>query len=413
MWCAPSAATRGRVGIVGHVGVGHVYSHSDFMQDDSGGFATLLTLLRQACPCDITVSAVSLPDPYTVCVETVGGGVGIGRATHPFTPSELRLMRFAEGKCSTSPQGLATQCLGRVCGHGAGRHSTAFTLALSRALADTLRATWPMPLEQAPEDIPGCCGEYLGGVLDIDGLACAWLLTINAAEGGIGPNEDGEGCVPIGNKGLVMQRLGLDTCPIIVLESKVIAPALSSKLSENTLFVRWNDSVDNPVVGHCLSRACQQEGCTACVLPHAYARSQTDMAQAARTLGQRISALGDAYAKAATSAEKVKIMATLSDICARDSGGTIFMSNAIHALVGNGGLWPGLGAVLSLLAAPQQQPHGEIYFTEEELLRQARVVAHACRLLGEEYEAAMRYVTARRRSYSPDELLQWATPSDA
>ena len=39
---------RGAFGVVGHVGVGHVHSHSGFVQDDSVGFAVAAGLLQRA-----------------------------------------------------------------------------------------------------------------------------------------------------------------------------------------------------------------------------------------------------------------------------------------------------------------------------------------------------------------------------
>ena len=91
----PSACQKGMIGIAGHVGVGHAFSHSGFFQEDSGGFAVLLTLLGRACPLDIEIASVEVLDGEHVVVTTRGGGTGSAWALHGFTPYEERLMQRA------------------------------------------------------------------------------------------------------------------------------------------------------------------------------------------------------------------------------------------------------------------------------------------------------------------------------
>lgn len=42
-----SKTSIGKIGICGHIGVGHTYSHSGFVQDDGAGFAVVATLLKK------------------------------------------------------------------------------------------------------------------------------------------------------------------------------------------------------------------------------------------------------------------------------------------------------------------------------------------------------------------------------
>ncbi|MEI3478888.1 MAG: hypothetical protein V8Q84_06985 [Bilophila sp.] len=168
-------------------------------------------------------------------------------------------MQRAVGQRCAAPQTLASLVFGRVYGQGAGTQACAFCLAAAKAMLDTVRA-WPCALVSAPEDMPNCCGEYLGGVVEIDGVPVSWLLTINATCGGIGPNEDAEGCVPIGNKAQIVGALDMDTVPLLVLEGKAYAPALEPPLAHNALFVRWNGEYDNPVCGQCYERAARESG---------------------------------------------------------------------------------------------------------------------------------------------------------
>ena len=41
---------KGILGISGHAGVGHVHSHSGFVQDDSAGLAVAALILKKALP---------------------------------------------------------------------------------------------------------------------------------------------------------------------------------------------------------------------------------------------------------------------------------------------------------------------------------------------------------------------------
>lgn len=54
----PSEALKGQVGIAGHAGIGHAFSHSGFFQEDSGGLAVLITLLERAWPMNMTIASV-------------------------------------------------------------------------------------------------------------------------------------------------------------------------------------------------------------------------------------------------------------------------------------------------------------------------------------------------------------------
>ena len=45
-----SEQQKGILGVSGHVGVGHVHSHSGFVQDDSAGLAVAARILKQALP---------------------------------------------------------------------------------------------------------------------------------------------------------------------------------------------------------------------------------------------------------------------------------------------------------------------------------------------------------------------------
>lgn len=401
----PSACAKGMIGIAGHVGVGHAFSHSGFFQEDSGGFAVLLTLLGRACPLDIEIASVAVMGGEHVVVTTKGGGTGSAWALHGFTPYEERMMQRAVGERCAAPQTLASRIYGRVYGQGAGTQACAFSLAVAKAMLDTVRARWPCRLVSAPEDMPNSCGEYLGGVVEADGVPLSWLLTINATCGGIGPNEDAEGCVPIGNKAEVMRALGLDGIPLLILEGKAYAPAMEPPLKRNALFVRWNHEYDNPVAGQCYARAAEESGYPVLVQSDTYPRMGTSLADETRRLGQRICSLGEAYGKAGTSSEKIELMAELATLCSHDAGGSIFMSDAVHRYAGNGGLWPGLGAMLSLIVTEDEAVAWKsLRLTEKELEMLTDVLLKAAGYLYERREEALAFVRERRPRISGEDL---------
>ena len=406
MGIAPCHEAQGRIGIAGHAGIGHAFSHSGFFQEDSGGFAVLLTLLEQACPMDISIASVEPGPSGEVTVRTTGGGCGTASARYGFTPYEWDMMAHAAGMRCAAPQTLASRIYGRVYGQGAAPQAAAFSLAAAKAMLDTVHRHWPGPVVRMPDDIPGSCGEFLGGTVQIKGIPVSWLMTINASEGGSGPNEDAEGCVPIGNKGRLMRLLGMDAMPLIVLEGKAFVPAMDPPLEHEALFVRWNKDYDNPVAGRCVALASRESGLPVLVLDDTYPRDPSFLPGEAQKLAQKIISIGQEYARARTSARRSALIADLAALCSHDAGGSIFMSDSVHRLVGNGGLWPGLGAMLSM-AVPREEAEAwkTLRFTDEELDLLAAVLKRAAILLDGRRDEALAYVLERRPPLTPDALL--------
>ena len=405
MKICPSQKTSGRIGIAGHAGIGHAFSHSGFFQEDSGGFAVLLTLLTKAFHMDISITSAELDESGRIVVRTAGGGCGCAEAKDGFTPYEADMMARAAGIRCAAPQTLASRIYGRVYGQGASAQASAFSLAAAKAMMDTVRKRWPGPVLWAPDNLPGSCGEFLGGTIEIEGIPVSWMMTINASEGGSGPNEDSEGCVPIGNKGRLMSMLGMDAMPLLVLEGKAFVPAQKPPLEENALFVRWNSEFDNPVSGQCLAQAARESGKPTLVLDNTYSRDPGFLPGEAEKLAQQIIAIGQEYANARTSSRRVALIAELATLCSHDAGGSIFMSDSVHRLVGNGGLWPGLGAMLSVAVSSEEANA----WTDDELDLLVSVLVRAAVLLDEHRTEASAYVFQRKPSVSSDALLKSAS----
>lgn len=406
----PSSAANVRFGIAGHAGIAHAFSHSGFVQEDSGGFALLLALLDRACPLAVDIASVKVTDGMRVQVTTAGGGMGEAWARRGITPFEEQLMRACIGTRSFAPQTTATKVFGRIYGQGVMEPAAAFSLAVAKALADTVRKTWPHKTFSAPENLPGACGEFLGGGLRIHDAEACWLLSINASEGGIGPIEDAEGCVPVGNKGILMQSLGMDRIPIIMLEGKSYIPQLGEQLQDTTLLARWNRDYDNPVVGECCAKAVESSGWPFMVMDDTYPRMDGALEKSTRVTGEALASLGKAYAEASAADRKIAIAAEVARMAAEDLGGSIFMSNAIHQYAGNGGMWPGYGAMLSWTMDKQSIDRWRIPVMEEEdLERGLSVLLEAARLLIPRCEEAMHVLRRRKPELSPEQINAMAS----
>jgi hypothetical protein len=344
-----STRTKGILGITGHAGAGHVHSHSGFVQDDSAGFAVIACLLRRAFPVCTTISSVEADiETGTVIVKTQDGGAGVATARRGITPYEATLARLAIGLDAVYSQSAAFTAFGRIYGQGCLELPVALQTATCLAVINTFEKRYPGLLLYCPEGMEGKVGRCIGAVIEIDSIPVSVMGILNANEGGIGPDEDLEGNVMLGEKGKVMKTLGLDSLPTVILESKAYVPAVSKGQQENMFWVRINGEVDNRFVYDALVEGATTAGIPFIASDTAYPRGTGEMATATRTLGLQIAKLGENLATAESSREKVKIIAELAVLVSEDAGGITFMSPKLHDLVGGGGLMPGSSAVLSM-----------------------------------------------------------------
>lgn len=340
----------GVIGIIGHVGVGHVHSHMGFVQDDSGGFAVATSLLKRALPVNSHIRAVECDIARgAVTVVTEDGGTGTAASRRGLTPSEAALMRAAVGKDAVFTQSIAVSSFGRMYSQGVTETPVAFQTAIARALVDTFVRKYPESVHVVPEDLPGTAGRVLGTVVEIEGIPVSLLAVVNAGEGGLGPNEDLEGNVALGAKRELMRSLSLPSLPTIVIEGKMFVPKVSETVETNTFWIRAQEEVDNTTVAACLAQAARELG-----LPFLYSKdvlpqSRDALRRATAALGRRIVEIGEKLQKAELAKDKVALIAELAVIVSQDAGGITFMSNPLHEVVRGAGLVPGTSAVLSLL----------------------------------------------------------------
>ncbi len=339
---------HGKVGLAGHIGVSHVNSHSGFVQEDGAGFSVVASVLNAAASIDLRISHIDANlKNNSVNIRLNSGGKGVAFAHSGITPAEKSLMKNAVGKSAVWPQTLATEIFGRVIGQGVLEVPSAFIAATSLAVVNSFLLHYPDQFIYAPDDMPLSVGCTIGTVLMINKTPVSTLMTINAGEGGIGPNEDSEGNVPIGNKRKLMEQLNLNRLPTIIVESKAFVPAWKDQIKETSLVVRANDIYDNTVVRECLVKSAKALGYPVFTPENPYPRNQGSLYNTQKVIAGQIVDLGKRLARAKTAKEKNLIAAKLASIIKNDLGGVTFMSNEVNDIFDHGGLLPGTAAVLS------------------------------------------------------------------
>ena len=378
-----SIEKSGKVGLAGHIGVSHAHSHSGFVQEDGAGFAVLGKIFHLAAPVDLRIAQIEVAvEQGRISVTLEGGGSGTAVARCGITPSEEALMQASVGENGLCPQTLATTIFGRVHGQGILEIPATFITALARAVVATFLARHPERFQFFEEDTPQSCGCFLGTVLQINGVPVSAILTVNAGLGGLGPNEDTEGNVPIGNKGRLMRILGMEALPTILVEAKAYVPFWKDAIGKTTLIVRANQEHDNSVVGECLVAAAEILGYPVYLPPNPYPRRSGSLMQETQEISQRLIDLGNSLAKAGNCGEKNAIAGELSSLVKYDLGGVVFMSNGVNDIVAHGGLLPGTAAVLSSAVSTEYISHHQIpLLSENDLEMYVQTVVEAIRIL--------------------------------
>jgi len=236
-------------------------------------------------------------------------------------------------------------------GQGVLEVPVAFQTAAALSVIDTFEKKYPNRFINGIEDIPGNVGKILGTVVEINDVPVSVLALVNATEGGIGPIEDLEGNVMMGDKGRGMKKIGLGTVPTIILECKAFVPKICDTLDQEILWIRANGEIDNRIVFDSLVRGAEDANRPCRQNIDAYPRGKNEMAMATQKLGERIAELGHSLSRSRTAAEKVNVIAELSVLISQDAGGVSFMTNDLHDRVGGGGIMPGTSAVLSMLTS--------------------------------------------------------------
>lgn len=381
---------KGKIGICGHIGVGHTHSHSGFVQDDGAGLAVAATILKQALPINtIIISAKADIINSLITIKTKDGGVGQAWVRRGITPWESDMINNVEGMDSIYSQEIVLKTFGTIYGQGAMEVAVSLQAAISLALLDTFKTNYPDNIIIVDEDTPLNIGKILGTVIDIDGLPISLMLTINASLGGIGPTEDLEGNIMLGKKGKLMEELGLDKIPTIIIESKNYVPGACDSLEEDTFLIRANRDSDNMVVAKALMDSAMELGIN---FNHSFdilERDIEDFANSSMSLGQEIVNYGEKFKKAERSHEKVKIISELASLVREDAGGVTFMSNNLQKNVASAGMMKGTSAVISLQVPEEYIGHYKIPFiVERDINDYLRIIYNALPKLYDEIDLA-------------------------
>jgi hypothetical protein len=384
-------------GVTGHAGVGHIHSHLGFVQDDSAGFAVVAELLKGAYPVETSIlSAEANIKTDEVIVRTRGGGTGRATARRGITPYEAELLRRADGLDSVYSQSTAFRVFGRIYGQGVLEVPVAFQASCCLAVMDTFQKAYPKEMVYGREDLTGNIGGFIGARMRIQDVPASVMAVVNASEGGLGPAEDMEGNIMLGEKRRVMERLGLDRLPTIVLESKAYVPAVCKGSGHERFWIRCNGQVDNTEVYDALCVAAESVGLPYLKSDTAYPRNMGEMSAATRALGNRIAEIGKELASEPTAARKVTLVAELAEVVSQDAGGVTFMSNDLHDIVAGGGIMPGTAAVLSMLVSEPYIRDWKIpFFTPQDAENYIRVVHEAATTLFSSADAAQRQLASR------------------
>jgi len=345
-----SDKNHGEFAIVGHAGVGHVHSHSSFVQDDSAGFAVVASIMREAFKVDTRIKYVN-GDTATgiITVETYGGGIGKSYSRRGLTPYEIELLNRAVDEDGIYTQTTAIKTFGRMYGQGVMETPVALQGAIALAVLDSFYKKSPDNVYITTQEYEGCIDKMAATVLDIDGISVSLLLNINGSVGGIGPNEDNEGNTSFGQKGEIMKMLGMDKIPNIIVESKSYIPEMAKKIDSNTFLFRAQDEIDNLSVAEALVDAAEYKNIPYILMTDSLPLVKGQLQGATINLAEKIVKLGEGLKVADTSADKVSIIADMAKLISEDAGGISFMSNSLHEVVRSAGIVPGTAAIISLL----------------------------------------------------------------
>lgn len=386
-----------RFAVAGHAGCGHCNSHKGYLQEDSVGLAAVLALFQEATGVSLVIRDVRVQCGLQnfIEVETMSGGIGRASARRGIAFHEAGRAKALIGKEAVRTQTIVAEAFGRFYGQGVNETPVALQTAVANAAIDSFVRNFPAQFVWARESTAGSCGLMAGTVLDFDGVPTAVLATVNASEGGIGPNEDLEGNCAAGSKGRLMEKLRMTALPTVVVEGKVYWPALSDQLEETRFLVRAAAQDDNVAVAEALYAAAEALGYAARLDTQSIARGRGILRAQTKALGEKIAALGINLQRAEFSQEKVAVLAELAKLVSEDGAGISFMSNALHERIGGVGMNPGSSAVLSRVVPRAYHEAYVMPFATEQDVRDFVAVVKAAVVRLPRSEAHAREICAR------------------
>jgi len=358
---------QGLLAVVGHVGVGHVHSHSSFVQDDSAGFAVVASIMKRALKVDTRIKSV-IGDSVTgtITVETYEGGIGRTYSRRGLTPYEIELLNRVVDEDGIYTQTIAIKALGRMYGQGVMETAVSLQGAIALSMLDSFYKKAPDIVYITTEKFEGLIDKMAATVVDINGIPVSLLLNINGSDGGIGPNEDNEGNTILGQKGELMKILGMDKVPNIIVESKAYIPDMAKNIQKNTFLFRAQDEIDNLSVANALVDAAEYLDIPYILKTDSLPLVKGQLEKATKDFAEKIVNLGECLKLSDTSKDKVSYIAEIAKLISEDAGGISFMSNSLHEVVRSAGIVPGTAAIISLLVPQEYINYWKIPILDQE-----------------------------------------------
>jgi len=386
-----SSEKTGRLAIAGHVGCGHAHSLGGQVQDDSVGLSVVLSLFKEAADIDLTIEGFRFEgDKITAVLKN--GGEGYGTVKRMYTQQEKRMIERLAGREAVNTHTLVLEIFGRMYGQGVTETPVAVQTAIANAALNSFTKNQPERFVSTVEDIEGNIGSIVGTVLDINDIPVSVLGTVNATEGGIGPNEDLEGNSANYSKKEVVEALGMDRLPAIVVEAMAYSK-LSDKLTKPTYFVRGDAQDDNPYVSQAIVEAAKDLGIECNYYKGGIKRVEGALKSNTQKVAEKIIELGKKLKEAEYSKDKVQIVSELSEVISQECGGISFMSNGLHEEIGGAGMMMKTAAVINLIVTKEYAMENPMPFlTEKDLDEYLSLVVRAVEKLDENCEAATKHI---------------------
>lgn len=381
-----------RICLAGHIGVGHLFSHSGFVQDDSLGFLTIVNLAQEFFGLNVELVGISA-DKDAIRVFTSYGGVGIGKPRRGLTPFEVKILSRLGGNPLFIQQ-MALEAFGRFYGNGVSESAVSFMYALSESILDSLSKA--VPSSKVLRSSDDLSSDIVWGVnIDFNGVPLTLLATINGSRIGLGPCEDLEGNVYRGIKLRLLKSLKAVKVPTIVIESKAFNPALDVK--EESFLVRYNKDVDNSAVALSLIDSLKELSFPFLFIDTAFPLvSKPTIELEGKRFLLRLSKLIKSLSKAKTSKGKATVLGELAKLVSEDAGGVVFMSSRVNRVARAVGLMPGTGAVISMCLSKKYIEEYKIPFvTEEDLSKMVQVIKRAVVKLWDNIDQAQREINLK------------------
>lgn len=381
----------GEIAIAGHVGCGHAHSLNNQVQDDSPGLSVVLSLFKEATNLSLIIKEISFENNKIIVIME-NGGTGFGVARRGITSQEKRMMLSLIGKEIINTHTLVLETFGRIYGQGILEVPVALQTALANAALNSFLKNYPEHFIGTVENIPGNHGNIVGSVLNIDGIDVSVLGTVNATMGGVGPNEDLEGNSPNHSKKNIIEQLGMEKIPTLVVEAMIYS-SFSKGLKENTYFVRGDELDDNPHVVEAVVKACGNLNLPLFHHKGGMKRTKDLLRNNTRLVAEKVIDLGEKLKFAETSEEKVNIIGELAIVISQDCGGISFMTNELHEEIGGAGMIRKTSAVLNLVCTDEYAQENMIPFlTEKEIKEYVAITKETVKELYKNINKAQNFI---------------------